>query len=73
MAATIAHGIIGAGEGGVHAVSIAADGTLEAVPASHPNFERRLVGPGYVGTVDSTTDVARLAARIRDAALANSE
>lgn len=67
IAATIAISLVGRSPA---AVTIDADGKLEAVGADHPEFQDRLLWPGYVCMVDGSSDVERIAGRIRDAALA---
>lgn len=48
-------------------VTIDDGGNMEAVGADHPEYESRLVSPGFVCTLSPATEHARLASRIRGA------
>lgn len=69
LAATIAQGLLTEESTEPHVLTIDEEGTLHAVGPRHPDYEKHLLDAGFVSTVSRNTEVARLAGRIRDAAM----
>lgn len=70
IAATVANSVASVGRGGPQVVTIDPDGELEAVGADHPEYEVRLLSPGFVCTLSDASEMPRVASRLRSAALA---
>ena len=67
--ALLAQNILAEGPAGPKLLTIDPEGWIEAIGPEHPEYEVRLLAPGFVGMVDRTTSHQDLAAKIRDAAM----
>lgn len=68
-AALLVQSIIAEGPAGPRLLTIDQDGMMEAVGPEHPEYETRLLMPGFIGMVDKATSHLELAAKIRAATL----
>ena len=68
-AAMLAQSILAEGPRGPMLLTINADGWLEAIAPEHPDYEKRVLAPGYIGIVTERVSNHELAEKIREAVL----